>query len=179
MKLIHENLEYDVAHQCWVTSYPWLVDTSTLPNNNHAALATLRKTEQTLSKDKQWVETYQRQMEDMPDRGVARKPSEEELQKWSGSLFYISHLAVVNPKSNSTPVSIVFNSSQLYKGTSLNSCLAKGPDCYMKKREEAKKLFKTPSWQDRCLRNFTDWLWKKSYFLAFSSNKVCTGMKAG
>jgi len=70
-------------------------------------------------------------MEDMLDRGVARKPSEEELQKWSGLLFYISHLAVVNPKSNSTPVRIVFNSSQVYMGTSLNSCLAKGPDCYM------------------------------------------------
>ena len=83
-KSIHENLEYDVAHQCWVTSYPWLVDPSTLPNNHHAALATLRKTEQTLSKDKQWVETYQRQMEDMQDRGFARMLSEEELQKWSG-----------------------------------------------------------------------------------------------
>ena len=22
LKLIHENLEYDVANQCWVTSYP-------------------------------------------------------------------------------------------------------------------------------------------------------------
>ena len=61
LKLIHENLEHDVANQCWVTSYPKLLDPSTLPNNYHAALATLRKTEQTLSKDKQWGETYQRQ----------------------------------------------------------------------------------------------------------------------
>ena len=61
LKLIHENLEHDVANQCWVTSYPWLLDPSTLPNNYHASLATLRKTEQTLSKDKQWGETYQRQ----------------------------------------------------------------------------------------------------------------------
>ena len=131
LKLIHVNLEYDVVNQCWVTSYPRLVDPSTLQNNYHAALATLRKTEQTLSKDKQWTETYKRQMEDMLDRGVAKKLSEEEIQKWSGPIFYISHLAVVNPKSNSTPVCIVFNSSQVYKGTSLNSCLAKGPDCYM------------------------------------------------
>ena len=40
-------------------------------------------------------------------------------------------MTVVTRKSNSTPVRIVFNSSQVYKGTSLNSCLAKGPDCYM------------------------------------------------
>ena len=70
-------------------------------------------------------------MEDMLDRGVAKKLSEEEVHKWSGPLFYISHLAVVNPKSNSTPVRIVFNSSQVYKGNCLNSCLAKGPDCHM------------------------------------------------
>ena len=131
LKLIHENLEYDVANQCWVTSYPRLVDPSTLPNNYHAALATLRKTEQTLIKDKQWAETYKRQMEDMLDRGVAKKLSEEEIQQWSDPFLYISHLAVVNPKLNSTPVCIVFNSSQVYKGTSLNSCLAKGPDSYM------------------------------------------------
>ena len=110
LKLIHENLEYDVAHQCWVISYPWLVDPSTLPKKYQAAL------EQTLSKDKLRAKTYQRQMEDMQDRGVARMLPEEELQKWSGPLFSISHLAVVNPKSNSTPVRVVFNSSQLFPG---------------------------------------------------------------
>lgn len=70
-------------------------------------------------------------MEDMVDRGVARKLSQEELKGWTGTTFYISHLAVINPRSHSTPMRIVFNSSQVYKGTSLNSCLAKGPDCYM------------------------------------------------
>ena len=47
------------------------------------------------------------------------------------------------------------------------------------KREEQRNCFKTPSRQNKCLRNFTDWLWKKSYFPAFSSNKACVGMKAG
>ncbi len=54
----------------------------------------------------------------------------------------MSHLAVLNPKSNSTPVRIVFNSSQS------NSCLAKGPDCHinnligvlLRRREEAVAL---------------------------------------
>ena len=52
------------------------------------------------------------------------------------------------------------------------------PNVKAKREEQIKKLFKTPSRQDRCLRNFTDWLWKKSYFPAFSSNKVCTEMNA-
>ena len=99
LKLINANSEYDVANQCWVTSYPWMVGPSTIPNNYYAALATMRKTEQTPIKDKKWAETYQRLMENMLDRCVARKLCEEEIQKWSGPLFYISHLAVVNPSA--------------------------------------------------------------------------------
>ena len=131
LKLIQENLEYDSVKQCWVTSYPWLVDPGTLPNNYGSALATLKSTERTLSKDGRWAETYQKQIEDMVDQGVARKLSQKEIQEWNGPKFYISHLAVVNTRSHSTPVRIVFNSSQVCQGMSLNSCLAKGPDCYM------------------------------------------------
>ena len=45
LKLIQGNLEYDGVKQCWVTSYPWLVDPGTLPNNYSSALATLKSTE--------------------------------------------------------------------------------------------------------------------------------------
>ena len=67
----------------------------------------------------------------MISRKVARKLTQDEISQWKGPVYYISHLAVQNPKSESTPVRIVFNSSQLYKGVSLNSCLAKGPDSYL------------------------------------------------
>ena len=70
-------------------------------------------------------------MKDMDDRQVARKLTPQELKEWKGPVFYIAHLAVVNPRSNSTPVRIVFNSSQSHRGVSLNSCLAKGPDAYI------------------------------------------------
>ena len=132
--MIQGNLEYDSAKQCWVTSCPWLEDPETLPNNYGSAFATLKNIERTLGKDERWAKTYQTQMEDMMERGVARKLSHEELQEWSGPKFYISHLAVVNPRSHSTPVRIVFNSSQVCQGRSLNSCLAKGPDSYMNNR---------------------------------------------
>ena len=129
--MIQENLEYDEVNQRWITSYPWLVDPQRLPDNYHTALATLERTERTHKKDDQWARTYKSQMDDMVDRGVARKLSSEEVKSWNGPVFYISHLAVVNPHSNSTPVRIVFNSSQTHKGVSLNACLAKGPDSYM------------------------------------------------
>ena len=131
LKMIQENLVYDELKQCWKTSYPWLVDPASLPHNYDIALATLTNTERTLKRDQQWAQTYDNQMKDMVERNVARKLTKEELQEWSGPVYYISHLAVVNPKSNSTPVRIVFNSSQVCRGRSLNSSLAKGPDCYL------------------------------------------------
>ena len=63
-------------------------------------------------------------------RGAARKLTLEEEKSWTGPKFYINHLAVVNPKSKSTPIRIVFNSSHVHKGMSLNNCLAKGPDTF-------------------------------------------------
>ena len=129
--MIEENLKYDDKNQCWITSYPCLIDPHTLPNNYQTVYTTLQRTEKTLSKDEKWADTYRGQMQDMVERGVARKLSPQELTNWTGPAFYISHLAVVNPQSNSTPVRIVFNSSQTHEGVSLNSCLAKGPDSYM------------------------------------------------
>ena len=131
LNVIRENLEYDEPNQRWITSYRWIVEPKSLPDNYNTALATLEKTERTLLKDELWANTYKQQMEDMVHREVARPLTAMKLQEWSGPVFYISHLAVLNPKSNSTPVRIVFNSSQAYKGVSLNSCLAKGPDRYM------------------------------------------------
>ena len=131
LKMIEQNLTYDNGNQCWITSYPWLIDRHTLPNNYQTAYATLQRTEKTLNRDDKWADTYREQIHDMIERGVARKLSPQELKNWTGPAFYISHLAVVNPRSNSTPVRIVFNSSQTHEGISLNSCLAKGPDSYM------------------------------------------------
>ena len=131
LNIIRKNLEYDEALQCWKTSYPWTVDPNSLPDNYGGALATLQKTERTLLKDSTWAKKYKEQIEDMTDRKVARKLNSDDIRVWNGPVFYISHLAVHNPKSISTPVRIVFNSSQVFNGVLLNSCLAKGPDCYM------------------------------------------------
>ena len=131
LQLIRQNLHFDQSLKAWVTKYPWIKDPSELPDNYQAAVATLRNTERTLRKDESWVKIYSEQIDDMVSRRVARKLSKEEIDSWKGPVFYISHLAVQNPKSSSTPVRIVFNSSQLFKGVSLNSFLAKGPDSYL------------------------------------------------
>ena len=131
LQMIQSGLCYDGNNKRWIASYPWLIDPTTLPDNFSSALATLRSTERTLSKDAGWAAIYDSQIKDMVQRRVARKLSAEELLRWKGAVYYLSHLAVVNPKSETTPVRIVFNSSQLYRGNSLNGCLAKGPDSYL------------------------------------------------
>ena len=97
LKIIQENLEYDEQNQCWRTSYPWIQDPSTLPDNYNAALSVLEKTERSLQKDEQWALTYKEQMNDMVQREVARKLTAHEVLDWKGPKSYISHLAVVNP----------------------------------------------------------------------------------
>ena len=131
LKIIQHNLCYDEENSRWVTSYPWVIDPVALPNNYGSALGTLRSTEARLKKDEKWAQVYGSQIADMVERKFARKLSATEIDSWTGPVFYISHLAVRNPQSNSTPVRIVFNSSQTYKGVSLNAALAKGPDAYM------------------------------------------------
>ena len=128
--MIGANLNYDSENKRWVAGYPWLKDPSELPNNYDSALATLKSTEKRL-RDLDWSKKYNEQIEDMVVRDVAAKLSQEEMDHWNGPVFYISHLAVRNPKSKSTPVRIVFNSSQKFQGVSLNSYLAKGPDAYV------------------------------------------------
>ena len=130
LHVIRSNLSHDPSRKAWTTSYPWVKDPETLPDNYISALGTLKSTERSLMKDPGWAESYQSQIVDMVDRGVARKLTQQEIEEWKYPFFYISHLAVSNVKSKSTPVRIVFNSAQVYKGVSLNSFLAKGPDSY-------------------------------------------------
>ena len=113
LKMIQDNLEYDEQNHCWRTGYPWLVDPSSLPDNYSAALATLRSTERTLSRDSKWAETYKDQMKDMEDRQVARKLTPQELKEWKGPVFYIAHLAVVNPPAFVGDLKKMFNSVHL------------------------------------------------------------------
>jgi hypothetical protein len=131
LKMIQDNLRYDADKQCWFTSYPWKIDPSSLPNNHQAVYASLRRLEVRLQKNEELAVTYQQQMLDMVKREVAREVSPEELSAYTGPKFYISHLGCPNPKSQSTPYRIVFNSSQQFKGISLNEALFKGPDAYL------------------------------------------------
>ena len=128
LALIEKNLSHNAKEKSWTAEYPWIRDPFDLPDNRRAAFGMLISTEKRLSKNEKHAETYQQQIQDMIDRDVARKLTQEELQKYKGPVHYISHHEVLKPDSKSTPVRIVFNSSANYMGHVLNEYWSKGPD---------------------------------------------------
>lgn len=112
----------------WHVRYPWREDPVSLPNNRGAVEATFLRTEKQLAKEPEWKVAYAAQVHDMVHRKAAVKLSNEVLKSWTGPVWYISHLIAPNPHSVTTPVRLVWNSSQKFRGLSLNDLLFKGPD---------------------------------------------------
>lgn len=112
----------------WDAAYPWKGDPATLPDNRRAVEATFLNTEKRLEKEPEWKAAYREQIHDMVSRGAAAKLTKDEIDSWKGTKWYISHLVAPNPHSTTTPVRIVWNSSQEFMGVSLNDLLYKGPD---------------------------------------------------
>ncbi len=71
---------------------------------------------------------YAAQVHEMVERGAAIKLSEDMINSWNGPVWYVSHLIAPNPHSVTTPVRLVWNSSQKFKGVSMNDLLLKGTD---------------------------------------------------
>ncbi|XP_061896161.1 uncharacterized protein LOC133645296 [Entelurus aequoreus] len=112
----------------WDAKYPWTENPASLPNNKRAVQACFLRMEKQLSKDPDWKVAYSTQIHEMVQRGAAIKLTNEVMEKWKGPVWYVSHLVAPNPHSVTTPVRIVWNSSQKYNGVSMNDLLLKGPD---------------------------------------------------
>ncbi|KAI3365757.1 hypothetical protein L3Q82_000765 [Scortum barcoo] len=112
----------------WDTKYPWIEDPSSLPNNRSGVEATFLRTEKQLKKEPEWRVAYGAQVHEMVERRAAKKLTGEMIANWRGPVWYVSHLVAPNPHSVTTPVRLVWNSSQRFKGVSMNDLLLKGPD---------------------------------------------------
>lgn len=66
----------------------------------------------------------------MVERRTAKNLTKEVTDNWKGPVWYVSHLVTPNPHSTTTPLQLVWNSSQKFKGLSMNDLLLKGPDVH-------------------------------------------------
>lgn len=133
LKIIRDGLTYVMEDEHsesphWDAKYPWAMDPACLPNNRSGVEATFLRTEKRLLKEPQWLTAYAAQVHEMVERKAARKLTKKDLDDWKGPVWYVSHLVAPNPHSVSTPVRLVWNSSQQFKGVSMNDLLLKGPD---------------------------------------------------
>ncbi|XP_073797048.1 uncharacterized protein [Danio rerio] len=133
LEIIREGLTYvemdthsTAPH--WDTKYPWIQDPATLPYNRSGVEAAFLRTEKQLKKVPEWQDIYAAQVHDMLKRGAATKLTKQVIEEWKGPVWYVSHLVAPNPHSTTTPVRLVWNSSQKFKGLSMNDLLLKGPD---------------------------------------------------
>uniref|UniRef100_G3Q1I0 Reverse transcriptase domain-containing protein n=1 Tax=Gasterosteus aculeatus TaxID=69293 RepID=G3Q1I0_GASAC len=90
--------------------------------------ATFLRTEKRLKKEPEWRTAYSTQVHEMVERRAAKKLTRETIADWKGPVWYVSHLVAPNPNSVTTPVRLVWNSSQKFRGISMNDLLLKGPD---------------------------------------------------
>ena len=112
----------------WDAKYPCTEDPTSLPNNKRAVEATFMRTEKRLKREPEWQAAYKAQVHEMVERGAAIKLADQINTNWKGPVWYLSHLVARNPHSVNTPVRLVWNSSQKFRGVSMNDILLKGPD---------------------------------------------------
>ena len=127
LELIERGISFSDLEGRWVAEYPWVRDPSELANNRKQAVAKLLSTEKRLKKNDEYKVMYSEQIADLLDREVARRVTREELESYTGPVYYLAHHAVLKPSSKTTKCRIVFDSKASYLGLSLNDCLAKGP----------------------------------------------------
>lgn len=127
LAMITQGSNYNSIEKYWSIRDPWIKDANDLPNNVAVAIPRMKSTDKSLKKLGYDYTIYNDQIQDMTDRGEARKLSWMEINTYKGPVHYIHRHKVLNHCSFSTPVTIVFNSSADYKGHKLNDHWSKGP----------------------------------------------------
>ena len=131
LTMIEENIELDQENKQVTFHYPLIKDPKQLIDNGSSALARARRLEKKLISQEK-IEAYNQEMQNFVDRGIFVELSREEMDEWPRQgkpVNYISHQGVENPKSATTKLRVVSNSSLVNNnGLSYNDLLPKGPN---------------------------------------------------
>ena len=130
-----DNQKYDEMWQSckkvdgkWIMPYPWVRPPVELPNNERQCYAKLCSLEKRMLKTPDSAMQYNQAIDELVERGFARRLTNKEKTEYRGPVHYIPHHAVLRAESASTPIRIVFNSSSVCNGAALNDFWHKGPD---------------------------------------------------
>ena len=128
LRMMEDNIQFDESIGKWRVKYPFVKDPRMLSNNYRRVLRMMETLERRLDKIGQ-TEAANEVFGKMIANGALEEIDARELKMWSGPVHYLPIQAVISPKSATTPLRLVTNSSLIdpNTGLSLNSILAKGP----------------------------------------------------
>ena len=110
LALIEDNVNVDEATSTVRFHYPLIKDPELLSDNRAQAIAIKTGVQSKLVKDGQ-LEAYNNVMRDYIERGVFKELSQEEMDDWDRPVNYVSHHGVPKPRSTTTALRVVCNSS--------------------------------------------------------------------
>ena len=106
---------------------PWRNSPPCLPDNKPLAEHRLKLLKKRLTKNPGLCEKYSTTIDDLLNKGYARKVPDCLCNCSDGAVWYLPHHPVFNP-NKPNKVRLVFDCAVKYKGTSLNDQLLQGPD---------------------------------------------------
>ena len=106
---------------------PWKTSPLNLPNNKGMALHRLSYVKKKLVKNPDLCTKYSAFMNELIDKGYARRVPEDELARDDGTVWYLPHHNVVHPQKPEK-TRVVFDCAAKFQGVSLNDCAYQGPD---------------------------------------------------
>ena len=124
MKIMKENVRMVNGHYQLPLPFKGRCN---LPNNRIQAISRCRWIQRKLERNKKFKEDYLVFMNNLFEKGYARKVPEDELKGRDGHVWYLPHHGVYHPKKPDK-IRVVFDASAEFKGVSLNKMLLQGPD---------------------------------------------------
>ena len=99
-------------------------------SDNFGQVVRIAENEEKMLQRERLLDAFNTKFQNMIELGNIGELSQSEMDEWAGPVHYISIQHVVNPRSTTTPLRLVSNSSLVdsKSGLSLNSILAKGPN---------------------------------------------------
>ena len=125
MKTVTDNVQMKEGH--YQIPLPFKQHEIEMPNNRSQAEHCAMQLKRRLIKNPQLQEDYKAFVDNLIQKGYARKVPQDKLGRNDGKVWYIPHHGVYHAKKPNK-IRVVFNCSARYRGTSLNEQLLQGPD---------------------------------------------------